>query len=772
MSNNHNTIYKWKKLLKNPLFWVTAFFVFYMLIGFIVIPFVIRGQAVDFIKETYNRDAKIESVSFNPFTFTLSIEGFQINEKDIDVFVKWQDFYIDLNFFSLFSKVIDIEELQLLYPEAAIVKKREDFNFSDLIANEEEQVDSVEEKLEWDILIRNLRIKKMNLLFQDESVVPTAEVHIDSIDVLLTNIHPFTKDTMDLKVEFEIREGGIGLVNGIFTQIPMMTELKINMDSIAIVEVQPYLSEFSYLRIDGGAINASGNVKIFMPENEDPIASYIGSMGLNDLNLYDTQKEEKFLAWDKLKNVGVEIHSDPTSISVDSILVEKLYSRMAIAEDQTINAIDVFEPTFKNIDTTTAENNQLEYKFDIGIVKVSNSEMYFSDFSLPINFATRIHSLNGNILGISSGNPLGALIALDGTIDEYAYAKIEGNLDPFDPLNYTDIKMNFHKIDLTKMSGYSAKFVGYKVEKGKLSLDLEYLIKKGILQSNNQLFLDQLTLGDEVESEESLGFMIKLAIALLKDSDGNIDLDMEVNGDLNDPEISTGKLVWWAVKRTLTTIVTAPFRFLGNLLGISNGDELEYVDFQVADTSLAPHQIENLIYITKALNERPGLNLGIYGAVDTVSDGLALRKIKFDSLLTQRLKSESGDETITTASASQEQRQKVLETLYKKSYSDSLFTLFQSQHLKKKNSENDSVNNDEILDIRDYFNGLTEAIIDKQIVRENELTNLASARAEKIRTFLINNQKIPTERILIKDIEIYENEDDDWVKCRLEVGAM
>lgn len=772
MSENNNAKHNSKKLLKNPLFWVIALFVFYMFIGFIVIPFVIRGQAVDFIKEEYNRDAKIESVSFNPFTFTLSIEGFQIKEKDIDVFVKWKDFYIDLNFFSLFSKVIDIEELQLLYPEAAIVKKKEEFNFSDLISEEEEQVDSLEEKLEWDILIRNLRIKKLNLLLQDKSVEPTAEVHIDSIDVLLSNIHPFTKDTTQFKVEFEIREGGKGLVSGIFTQVPMMTELTLNMDSIAIVEVQPYLSESAYLRIDGGAINARGDIRILMPENEDPIASYMGSMGLNNLNLYDTQKEEKFLTWDKLENIGVEIHSDPISISVDSILVEKLYSRVAIAEDQTINAIDVFEPAFKNIDTTTAENNQLEYKFDIGIIKISNSELYFSDFSLPINFATRIHSLNGNILGISSSNPLGALVAMEGTIDKYAYAKIEGNLDPFDPLNYTDIKMNFHKIDLTKMSGYSAKFVGYKVEKGKISLDLEYLIKKGMLQSNNQLFLDQLTLGDEVESEESLGFLIKLAIALLKDSEGNIDLDMEVNGDLNDPEISTGKLVWWAVKRTLTTIVSAPFRFLGNLLGISNGDELEYVDFQVADTSLAPHQIENLIHVTKALNERPGLNLGIYGAVDTVSDGFALRRIKFDSLFTQRLKSESGDETITTASASQEQRQKVLETLYKESYNDSLFTIFQSQHFKKKNSEHDSVDNDEILDIRDYFNGLTEAIIAKQKVRESELTNLASARAEKIKMFLIVDQKIPADRILIKENEIYENEDDDWVKCRLEVGAM
>ncbi|VAX16036.1 hypothetical protein MNBD_IGNAVI01-2004 [hydrothermal vent metagenome] len=778
--NTNSTTQKNKKLLKSPLFWVAAIFILYMFVGFIVIPFIIRGQAIDFIKEEYNRDAKIETVSFNPFTFTLSIEGFLLNEKDRGVFLKWGDFYVNLNLFPLFSKDIDIEELQLLYPEIQIIKKREKFNFSDLITQEEDEADSLKEEFCWGILIRNLKIRKLNVLVQDKSVEPMAEVHIDSIDVLLTNIHPFTSDTTEFKVDFEIREGGKGFVSGIFTQIPMMTEFTFDMDSVAIIETQPYLSKFAYLRIDDGAINLKGTVKLIMPENENTVASYIGTIGLNDLNVFDTKKEEKFLAWDKLENRGVEIHSEPILLTIDSVLINGLFSRIAIAKDQTINILDAFEPVMKNMDTTTIEEKEkLDYKFDIGMINISNSEMYFSDFSLPINFAVRVHSLNGNIAGFSSGNPLGAVVALEGTVDEYGFAKIEGNLDPFNPLNYTNIAMNFHNIDLVKMSGYSAKFVGYKIEKGKLSLDLEYLIRKGMLTSTNQIFLNKLTLGDEVEGEEGIGLPIKLAIALLKDSDGNIDLDFEVEGDLNDPEISTGKLVWWAVKRTLTTIVTAPFRFLGNLLGLSNGGELEYVDFEVADTSLAPHQIEKLINITKALNERPGLSLGIYGAVDTVSDKYALQKIKFDSLFTAGLKKISGKENILAASADQELRRQVLESLYREAYSDSLLNIMISQHIKEINSGNDSIkisakdiHDDQIIDMRDYFNSLINNIIKKQKVNNNKLMKLAAERAERISDFLINKQKLPVERILVKENEIYENEDDDWVKCRLELGAL
>ncbi|NOX64461.1 MAG: DUF748 domain-containing protein [Chlorobi bacterium] len=341
MSEKNHTKSKSKKLSRNPLFWVTVLLVLYMFIGFVVIPFIIRGQAIDFIKEEYNRDAKIETVSFNPFTFTLSIEGFLLNEKDRGVFLKWGDFYVDLNLFPLFSKVVDIEELQLLYPEIQIIKKREEFNFFDLIIKEEEEVDALKENSDWDFLVRNLRIRKLNLLTQDKSVEPMAEVHIDSIDVLLANIHPFTSDTTEFKVDFEIREGGKGSVSGIFTQIPSMTEFTFDTDSIAI--------------------NTKGNVKLLMPENEEPIASYMGTIGLNDLNMFDTKKEEKFLAWDKLENRGVEIHSEPITLTIDSVLIDGLFSRIAIAEDQTINIIDAFEPVMKNSDTTAVEEKE---KFD------------------------------------------------------------------------------------------------------------------------------------------------------------------------------------------------------------------------------------------------------------------------------------------------------------------------------------------------------------------------------------------------------------------------
>jgi hypothetical protein len=405
----------------------------------------------------------------------------------------------------------------------------------------------------------------------------------------------------------------------------------------------------------------------------------------------------------------------------------------------------------------------MDFKYDIGSIKIENSEMYFSDFSLPLKFASKIHQMNGSIDGFSSENPLGAEIKMEGTVDEYGYAKINGRMDPFDPIAYSNIKMNFHNIELTDLTPYTVEFLGYEVESGKLSLDIAYKIDKGILTSYNKIFLNKFTLGDEYEGQEGLGLPIKIAIALLKDADGNIDLDLEVEGDLNDPGTDTGALVWWAVKRVLTTIVTAPFRFLGGLLGIG-GEELESVDFEVGSPELQNHQFEKMINLSKIMTERPEIVLEIYGAVDTVTDGQAMREAKFDSVYNQRL---SG-KTVTDTTASQNRTdhtkgQGILEEMYVQANNDSLLNLVKVQF------KIDSAGNG---DLRNYLEELRQKLISTQPISEMKFQNLATTRAEAIRNHMMTVHQIPVERIAIKENEIFEEKDRNWVRCPLGVGSL
>lgn len=389
--------------------------------------------------------------------------------------------------------------------------------------------------------------------------------------------------------------------------------------------------------------------------------------------------------------------------------------------------------------------------------------MYFSDFSLPLKFASKIHQLNGEITGLSSENPLGAELKMEGTVDEYGHAKIDGKMDPFDPIAYSNLKMNFHNIELTNLTPYTVEFLGYEVESGKLSLDIAYKIDKGVLTSYNKIFLNKFTLGDEYEGQEGLGLPIKIAVALLKDADGNIDLDLEVEGDLNDPETDTGALVWWAVKRVLTTIVSAPFRFLGGLLGIG-GEDLESVDFEVGSAELENHQFEKMINLSKIMTERPGIVLEIYGAVDTIMDGRAIREAKFDNVYNLRITGK----TVTDTTASQNRTdhtkgQGILEEMFAQDYNDSLLNLVKVQF------KIDSAGNG---DLRNYLEELREKLIEIQPIAKIEFQNLATTRAEAIRNHMMTVHQIPPERITIKEDEIFEEEDRNWVRCPLNIGSL
>jgi hypothetical protein len=542
-----------------------------------------------------------------------------------------------------------------------------------------------------------------------------------------------------------------------------------------LLPLSPYISEFAYLRLDDGRLTIDGNLKLEeISVSEKMQVSFNANTKLENLKIYDTKNDERFLEWGTLSVSDIKGQLNPMQLSINEINLQNLYSRIAIAEDKSINLITVLKESPVVIDSgqtsdtlyidpvDTSESN-LDFKYDIGSIKIENSEMYFSDFSLPLKFASKIHNLNGEVTGFSSENPLGAEIKMEGTVDEYGLAKINGAMDPFDPLAYSNIKVNFHNIELTNLTPYSVEFIGYHLESGKLSLDIAYKIDKGILTSYSKIFLNKLTLGNEVEGEEGLGLPIKLAIALLKDANGNIDLDLEVEGDLNDPETDTGALVWWAVKRVLTTIVTAPFRFLGSLLGIG-GEDLESVDFEVGNAKLENHQFEKMINLSKIMAQRPEIVLEIYGAVDTVTDGRAIREAKFDSIYNYRLTGVNvSDSNNIKSKTDYTKGQKIIEELYVQSYNDSTLSLIKIQH---------SIDSNGNGDLRNYLEELREKIILVQPVSEIEFLNLATSRAEAIRNHMMTVHQIPDNRIAIKENEIFEEEDRSWVRCPLGVGAL
>ena len=685
------------KKIPRIIFWtLSSLFVLYTVIGFFIVPMIIKSQAIDYIKEKYKRDVEIESVSFNPFTFSLSVEGFRLYEKDKkEIFISFKEFFINFSLLPVINKELDFEEIRLTEPDGNIVRlSEEEFNFSDLMENlTQQKADStvtVEDE-PWEILIRRFELERLHLLITDRAVNPPAETKIDSFSVTVTDLHLNSADTSGFHLISDLPRGGTFALSGDFSMTPLKADLKFSFNNASLASLDPYLTQFAYLKLNDGKLSIDGRLKLDEPSvSEKMQVSFEANTKITDLKLYDTKNDERFLEWKELNVSDITGQLNPMQVSIGEIDLKNLYTRIAIAEDKSFNLIQVLKESPVVVDSgqtsdtlyiepVNPEKKQMDFKFDIEKIKIENSEMYFSDFSLPLKFASKIHDLNGEVTGFSSENPLGAEIKMEGSVDEYGSAKINGKVDPFDPLAYSNIKMNFHNIELTNLTPYTVEFLGYEVESGKLSLDISYKIEKGLLTSYNKIFLNKFTLGNEYEGQEGLGLPIKLAIALLKDADGNIDLDLEVEGDLNDPETDTGALVWWAVKRVLTTIVTAPFRFLGGLLGIG-GEDLESVDFEAGSAKLENHQFEKMINLSKIMAERPGIVLEIYGAVDTVTDGRTLREAKFDSIYNYRLTGKNiADSSVTKSNNDYTKGQKILEGMFVQAYNDSLLKMARNQ---------------------------------------------------------------------------------------------
>src|SRR5208337_583890 len=216
-----------------------------------------------------------------------------------------------------------------------------------------------------------------------------------------------------------------------------------------------------------------------------------------------------------------------------------------------------------------------------------------------------------------------AAVVLEGQVNGNAPINISGSINPLAPMAFVDIKANADRIELTNLTPYSTKYTGYPIVKGTLTVDVHYLLDQGKLTADNHISLDQLTFGDKVESPSAVNLPIRLAVALLKDSRGVIDVRVPVSGSLSDPQFSVGTVVWHAFLNLIVKAATSPFTLLASAvsgIGGGGGADLAYVEFKPGYAILTQDSQSKLATVAKALHERPGLRLNVVGRVDPKFD--------------------------------------------------------------------------------------------------------------------------------------------------------
>jgi hypothetical protein len=854
--------------------WIFWILVGYTILGFLILPPIVRVVAVKQISKQLGREVSIEKVKINPFAFSATIRGLLIKEKDGQPFVSWDEVYVNFRPTSVFGKAWTFKEISATKPFVHL-KINEDgtFNFSDIVNNlstnaaaetktqskplavriEQLRIDGASLNYESRLAATHFTARKKERSPKPDSAATTNSISenvqvlravtnsiamifdstnqiIGTLDDLETTngaVHfedwansrpakldltditleaknisnlPVTNHTSELSLRWN-KNGSVKIKNTVSFS-PPTADVQLDFDRIDLGTLDPYLEPKLDLFILSSEIGLHGKISLRTPENQLPEITFSGDTSLDNFHTVDGVMGEDLLKWDSLRINGIDVSLNPETVAIKEIAVNNAYARLVVETNKTINLLNVLRLTNTNAPATNetkivvakksgpstnlATNESVVLpKISVGAVTISNAAASFTDRSVSPNVNLQIQQAGGTISGFSSEELQHADVNLHAAVDGVGPATITGIINPFSGTLTNSIKISVKDVDLTPTGPYSGKFAGYSIAEGKLNLDLEYEIVGKKLDSKNVITLDQFTFGEQVNSPDATHLPVRLAIAILKDREGKIILDVPVQGSLDDPKFRVGKVVTRAILNILAKVATSPFSLIGAAFG-GGGEELSFQDFAPGDAKLTADDLKKLDVLAKALYARPGLQLKISGSIDPASDRDGLQRAALDKQLRIREwmslgKSERATTTPDQIVLTPDERTHLIKKFYNEALSDGTITpaliaantnlaaiasQIKSRSPKIEKGATLLVNNSKstaqktsgiaaavpsqskLPPIADPMEALLAAVIP---VSDNDLETLASDRAKVVRAYILQSGKVEAARLFLTE---------------------
>ena len=496
----------------------------------------------------------------------------------------------------------------------------------------------------WVLLMRKLQFERVAADFEDRSVQPPVKLKLAEARLTADNFSNARGAKATLN--FATRVGSAGRVElvGGFATNPVSVDWRVNAKGVDLVPLRPYFEARTNVIVTSGAVATKGRLTYGSTGTGPVKATYAGDLSISDFGSLDRPTSQELLRWKTLTLAAVDVASEPVKIALGAIAIDQFYARIIVNPDATLNLQRLFAPesvapetaptptsmaagaTTAEIPASTASDKELPVS--IGRIEVGHGEVQFSDFFVKPNYSAHLTDVTGSVSALSATKA--GDVELAARVENTAPVEIRGSLNPFARALTLDLTAKANDIDLPPLTPYSAKYAGYGIQKGKLSLEVHYKIDNRKLAASNKIVLDQLTFGDHVDSPAATKLPVLLAVALLKDRNGVIHLDLPISGSLDDPKFSVGAVIVQIIVNLLTKIVTAPFAVLGALIGGAGGEQLAYVEFAPGHAELSPESETKLRSLSKALADRPALKLDAAGRAVPDIDRDGLKRVELD----------------------------------------------------------------------------------------------------------------------------------------------
>ncbi|MBA4681561.1 MAG: DUF748 domain-containing protein [Pseudomonas sp.] len=606
----------------------------------------------------------------------------------------------------------------------------------------------------WQVLLQDVQLRDYKAHLADR--VPQHEVAVDvgPLNLDLKNFDSLGDKPFDLRLDTGLGKQGKLQATGNVQLSPTSAQLKVATQDIDLRLAQAYLSPFIRLELRSGLLGSDLDVQL---RSTEPLAlSVTGSAHVDQLHTLDTLRERDFVRWKQVRVGGLD-YRHGESLAIERVELDQPYARFVINENLTTNVSELIVPQQSAPNESKADAGK-PLAIRIGGVAINDGSANFADFSLTPSFATAVQQMNGRIGVLDNQKPQAASVDIQGKVDRYAPMSIKGKLTPFDPLNSLDIATSFKNVELTTITPYSGKFAGYRIRKGRLNLDLHYRIEKGQLNAENKVLVENLQLGERVDSPDAVDLPIRLAVALLKDTQGRIAIELPVQGDLNNPQFSVMPIVWQTLRNLVLRAAQAPFKFIAGLVGGSNVD-LSTVPFVAGSAQLQGDARQALDTLAKALEERPNLRLEVEGQAAQSADGPLLAEQRLQREFREtwyKVLQRRGDRVPASPdelTVAEDEQAALLEGIYR-------------TRLKQQPPAEWAE-----LDKEQRQQNMRKAVLDSWAQSKLLLRQLAQQRAATIKDYLVEQGGLYDERVYLIDANLGEPEADGRVLTTLHLDS-
>lgn len=613
--------------------------------------------------------------------------------------------------------------------------------------SEQQPVDSTPYSLK----LGQLSLEDFNLRLTDASLTKKPQLKIDRLNIDLADLAYPESLQSPFKVSARMGKKGSVTLSGTLAHSPLRVQAQTQVKALPLADFNDFLPEQIKISLKDGKLYTNMALKL-REQPEMLTGNFGGSVSVNDFNLRDPLGDGELLSWENLSLAGIKGGIGPFKLGIEEVVLSHYLAKIQIDPEGRINLANVTEeekadaatesaPEPEPVAVATEEDSGPPPDIRIDALTLQGGTVSFTDRSLPNTFSATMYKLGGRVTGMASDEQMQADVDLRGELENHSPLTIIGKLNPLSKDLYADLTIHFKDIDLAPMTPYSGTYLGYVIDKGKLYLDLSYHIEHRKIKADNQIMIDQFTFGDSVKSDKATSLPVGLAIALLKDSNDEIHLDVPISGDLNDPSFSVMGTVFTILKNILVKAATAPFSLLASMLG--GGDE-DYtnVTFDSGVARLDERQMEILDKLAGMLAERPSLTLEISAYADQENDPEAYRKDRLQQKMIDA-------KWLALKEAGQPPESRELVSIEPEEYSEYLLKVYKDAEFPRPRN----------------FVGMLKKLPDPEMEKlllaniradDAEMQTLAQARALLIRNRLLADHEEIKPRIFLKSVDIYQ----------------